>query len=979
MAYSILSIGDAEMMYNAFNGVAMVFASDNMNTLMKIGFLIGLFLVAFQYMFELKFPLYSILVAYIVSAAMFIPKDTVIIEDIYTGQVYTVANVPLGISLPMSIVSTIGVNTTQVYETVFSTPDEAHLLESGYLQPLSTLIKLRNIGLGTASSDITFNGSLSDSLNSYIEGCVMYDIALQIPESEHEVTRERLLKAEDIWVAMKTTFINKDVLVDLPTFSGQQSCKDAYALLDVYINTPEFATLWEQYMRGVLDIKDSSVSPDDLVTQSTQALGMVAINSQTYMRNGLMAAYLRDGPSAFIERTGIEQLRLQWSGEQSLFTQISRPLTAFIEIFTVAISPIVAFLTTLGLMGIKMIARYFQMLIWIALWGPITAVCNLYIAMVTTRIMTTISDQAEANGTSLMAMVSHDQLYGTLETWLATGGMLASSVPALALMLVYGGANAAVNLAGRMTSGASAAVKPERVMPEPVSIAATTSIASQRSMDSNSGQTVSGWTEGTYSMASGSQKSQQSAFSSLQSANASASQAFNNLTQHTDTKGNTVTDGTTITDALNKSHSASDRWAAATGKAIAERVGRTDGEKEFVNANVGTKLALGASAGAFKALSLDGSMGLDSSSGISADRRKELLSEADKAWRSEYANTDETRSAHDYAKAHSDQSIFSSQDMKAKSENYMAQLARVDQAQQAYQESVTDSQTSGQNLTLKHSELAQRLVQTGANADLANVERDIAMHGTDKEKANWQQAKQDAAKQLDAGAARIPKTSKEYEALWRFLALDEIDSQRAFHIASSTFEPTGNKPELSVSGADDYKNAAKTPDDLLGRQQADSFADQARGQTSDVTAATDPIPHSALQSGLNAKVAGPHPQPMNIPRGSNANVKQSVNGILNGANIGEPDDMERRIKSGPLIKEGQDTSHLMGGAVKNEGGALYDNTVVAGARPLDRVGKAIGGAVYDAEAYLKDAVTGEREKPVDKPRKPFDELPDIKQ
>ena len=96
MAYSILSIGDAEMMYNAFNGVAMVFASDNMNTLMKIGFLIGLFLVAFQYLFELKFPLYSILVAYIVSAAMFIPKDTVIIEDIYTGQVYTVANVPLG-------------------------------------------------------------------------------------------------------------------------------------------------------------------------------------------------------------------------------------------------------------------------------------------------------------------------------------------------------------------------------------------------------------------------------------------------------------------------------------------------------------------------------------------------------------------------------------------------------------------------------------------------------------------------------------------------------------------------------------------------------------------------------------------------------------------------------------------------------------------------------------------------------------------
>ncbi len=468
-------------------------------------------------------------------------------------------------------------------------------------------------------------------------------------------------------------------------------------------------------------------------------------------------------------------------------------------------------------------------------------------------------------------------------------------------------------------------------------------------------------------------KSQQSAFTSLQSANASASQAFNNLTQHTDTKTNSVKDGTTITDSLSQSHSASDRWGVATGKKIADKVARTDAENEFVTANVGTKLALGASAGVFKALTLDGNMGLDSGSGISADRRKELLSEADKTWRSEYANTDETRSAHDYAKSHSNESVFSSQDMKAKSENYMTQLARVDQAQQAYQDSVTDSQTSGQNLNLKHSELAQRLVQTGANADLANVEREITMHGTDKDKANWQAAKVDAAKQLDNGAAKIPKTSKEYEAMQRFLALDEVNPQQAFHIASSTFKPTGNKLDTSVSNADDYKKDAKTPDDILGRQQADSFADRAKGQTTTGTA--------AQQSDDTGKPMGARPRSMDVPSGSHANAKQSVNGILNGGRLGNPDEMERRIKDGPLIKDGQDTSHLMGRAVKNEGGALYDNTVVAGGRSLSNIGKGIGGAVFDAETYLKKAISGDSEnKPVSKPqqREPFDELPNIK-
>ena len=57
MAYDILSIGDAEMLYNTFNGAAMIFASDNMRTLIKIGFLIGVFLVGFHYYYEMKFPL----------------------------------------------------------------------------------------------------------------------------------------------------------------------------------------------------------------------------------------------------------------------------------------------------------------------------------------------------------------------------------------------------------------------------------------------------------------------------------------------------------------------------------------------------------------------------------------------------------------------------------------------------------------------------------------------------------------------------------------------------------------------------------------------------------------------------------------------------------------------------------------------------------------------------------------------------------
>ena len=138
--------------------------------------------------------------------------------------------------------------------------------------------------------------------------------------------------------------------------------------------------------------------------------------------------------------------------------------------FTVATSPIVAFLATLGPVGVTMMVRYFQMMIWIALWGPVMAVCNLYITIATTRIMETLTTQAVDNGSALSAMVMHDQLYQTLEIGLSAGGILASSVPALSLMLVYGGSVAATNLSGKMTSGASSSVNPGRLAPDPISM-----------------------------------------------------------------------------------------------------------------------------------------------------------------------------------------------------------------------------------------------------------------------------------------------------------------------------------------------------------------------------------------------------------------------------------------------------------------------------------------------------------------------------
>ena len=468
MTYEVISIGDGEMLYNAFQGVAMIFGNGSMEKVAKSGFIIGTMLISMLYLTNQEFPLHHILVGMTMYSVMFVPTDTVTIEDVYTGDVRVVANVPIGVAMPMSVISTMGVGMTEMFETAFSTPSEASMLSSGgigtggYLNALNTLIKLRHIGIGTTGSNAGWEGDIGKTINLYIENCVMYD--LELASDYHEVTRESLEKSPDLWDAMKTTFKNIDIMTFLPSApeGAQKSCKDAYDALNTYLNDSGNIDKTDLYVAGLLGITDPAQRADDKIDRAASALSLAGFESQKFMRNALLASYLKDGPSAFIMRTGQEQLNLQWASEQGMFNEIARPLMAFVEMFTVAISPIVAFLTTLGPIGMTMMARYVQMMLWIALWGPLMAVCNLYITIVTTRALKVIADNAADNGSGMEAMIMHDELYRTLETWLSAGGMLASSVPALSLMIVYGGSVAATNLAGKMTAGASSSVNPSR-------------------------------------------------------------------------------------------------------------------------------------------------------------------------------------------------------------------------------------------------------------------------------------------------------------------------------------------------------------------------------------------------------------------------------------------------------------------------------------------------------------------------------------
>jgi hypothetical protein len=847
MAYEILSIGDAEMLYSAFQGAAMIFGNNNLNKLINAGFILGFLLISFRYLTNQEFPLRHGLIGIVVYSTMFTPKEAVIIEDVYTGEVRTVDSVPLGLAVPMSVISTMGVKMTDMFETAFSTPSEASLLQNGYLDSLNTLIKLRNIGTGTFGSSSLIDGDVGKSINAYVEHCVMFD--LDIASGTHEVTKELLEKSTDLWEAMKTSFINIDVMLTLPSAPNgeQKNCKDAYAAISNYLSNDDFIDAMDRHVAGMLGIKDPSVKAVDRIASASTALGDRLGDSQTFMRNALMASYLKEGDKAFIHRQGKEQLNLQWAGEQSMFNEIAKPLMAFVEMFTVATSPIVAFLCTLGPIGLTMIIRYVQMMLWIALWGPVMSICNLYISIVTTRALEIAADNAESNGSGLAAMVMHDQLYGSLETWLSAGGMLAASVPALSLMLVYGGSVAATNLAGKMTSGASSSVNPDNLQ-KPMDVAAWGSMGSMTEMSPNVGAKLSGMADTNFSASSTYSRASQSAKDSLRSASSSAGETLTKINQLSNRSGSMSSHATAVTSAMNRTISDGSSWSTADGRTQSSSQKMTEQESEAVqagvngafNGNLGSKM-IGTSVQA----------SLMSSSGISAARAQELGDLAQHVVNSGVMGSDISTSSSGSSTTSSTQEFQSSEEMDSLGKQYQSQLQAVKQASEKYTQTSSLQDSAGKSLNLPYQDLARRLNQSGAIVDINSANSQLKSNMSEGE---YSHLSQDAQYEINRSSAS-GIVGGDRDALAGFLMLNKQDPLKAAEILNKSLTPTNNESGVKM-GSDRFEGDAQSVDDLVNNQMAAGFRSKAKGVDDDA---------DAIDSNLGNRGTG------NGQRGSNAN------------------------------------------------------------------------------------------------------------
>lgn len=468
MSMNIYTTGSGEFLEIILNASAMITGSGFSEDLARIGFLIGLVLLSFQAIWNgqgISFHKAGML--FVVYLMLYGPTTTAVIEDTTTNQVRIVDNLPIGPTFIGSVISTVAYNITKTSEQAFSTPS---MTNYGLFSSLNTLAKVRDVLRNPLALDSFVNyrrnggWDLPKSVNEYLTFCTLNPINLR-----NYTTIDELYRGAGLESVLAAPLISQSAYI----YDGQpngrlDSCTNIQPRLNAAIREAMMDVMGEILDKGFAAEKAAGKVTTQFelqaqIDQSIQSFAMSAKSAQGYTEMSLIQPIFGDARvnalnhwqeqnAALALRESLNHQEIQWAGKGDTFKHYMRPMIAFFEGLLYAMTPFMAFALVLGDKGMSILGKYMVLPLAVALWMPLLSIVNAFTLWYAGAEMQAIFDGYDATSQSF-AMLQLLDIDHAISKALGVGGMLAASVPPLALFIVSGSAMVANSIMGQMTQG----------------------------------------------------------------------------------------------------------------------------------------------------------------------------------------------------------------------------------------------------------------------------------------------------------------------------------------------------------------------------------------------------------------------------------------------------------------------------------------------------------------------------------------------
>lgn len=479
--FTVYTLGDVSSYWGMLNGVAMVFGLKGFWA--SAGLTGALLLIVMVLIYFLTkagggsgghSPVLGPL--YLGGTFVFMSiNSSVAVQDIYTGNVIKVDNIPLIISLPSSLMTTAAYKVFTAVDTSFSTIDGSYMSvgSKGMESPLKLLLSLRK-GFSTSAPNLAL------SMKVFAQSCTTGG-GSNFSKAAYDKSKNGLE-----YLTTPGNFNPTGLTFDFPANSTvvvATNCTDEARVLRIRAaNYMSLASSEGNPNTVIAGNMGSIVKPDGTVNTFSDAKESIQINiigklhasaqqSQDLMENmlyydvinaGMDCAGVSTAPEASnacwtenaVIRQGLEKWKSESAASGTFFSKFMAQSVVFLQLMFFGFSPII--LVTCLFMGEKSLGLFSKYLIfggWTVSWLPFTCVIQMYIqnqiaARVGATSVVSIGGITPGNLSSYYDMISGN---------IALASDLMGMVPMLSLGLLTGSATAMAGMAKHFDKMSAAA------------------------------------------------------------------------------------------------------------------------------------------------------------------------------------------------------------------------------------------------------------------------------------------------------------------------------------------------------------------------------------------------------------------------------------------------------------------------------------------------------------------------------------------